>query len=566
MDQEIQKKEIHEKEVKVQEAVGRQQKSTTEFKIGAGGLSGIGILFVLIGFVILVKNYMPPFVQGMLMFTFFAVVWLVSRLAVVRLSEKLSLGLSCASILGLYLSVVVNYQSFETLPRYLALGILILIGMISWVDAFLSQSALISCMSFGGYLFFALFLPWGKTIPEFAVMAVIMLGLNLLWHLGAVGERKELVRVIHGSFFVLHTLFYGITLLFIQPEGGLTTVFIYVILAVSLLNFFYSRNRNIGFFCIWLCGSIFQISLLMGIFLGIEMTGGEIEFLLLLIPAAVNLLLLIWKRFQWHWQGLFYQAVILVFLVAVEKPMWPGLAASLVLFGAGLLMIREKRLLHELIMSFYFYIYLAVQFDRPWIIPAQLAFLLVITVLCQCVPRLRSTKGAPLVYINISLMGLSLLMLLGERNQANYISNTVVLAVAVAAVLILWRERFCLSGRLRGLMLVLVLSYMVFIYQITLPVMVSILLMGVAVVSVIAGFIRRETALRIFGLCMALFVCVKVIVYDYWDLELLPKSILLMAVGVIAIAISIVYAVLEQKQKKMKIEEQQEGEKNETVI
>ncbi len=136
------------------------------------------------------------------------------------------------------------------------------------------------------------------------------------------------------------------------------------------------------------------------------------------------------------------------------------------------------------------------------------------------------------------------------------------LVLAVAAVLLLWRERCCLPGRARGLMLVLVLTYMVFIYQITLPVMVSLLLMGVAAVSIVVGFIRRETGLRIFGLCLALFVCAKVIVYDYWDLDLLPKSILLLVVGMIAIAISVIYAVLEQRQKKMKTEEKQ----NETVI
>ena len=561
MEQEVQKREVKE-----QENVTGQQKSSTEFKVGAGVLSGIGILFVLIGFVILVKNYMPPFVQGMLMLTFFAVIWLCSRLFVFRLSEKLSLGLSCASMVGLYLSAVVNYHIFQTMPLYLAVGILALIGIISWADAFLSRSALLSCMSFGGYLLFALFLPWGETIPEFCVMMAVTLGINLLWHFGAAGERRELIRVIHGACFALYSIFYGIVLMFLQPEGGLTCVLIYMILVVILLNFFYSRNRNVGLFCVWLCGSIFQISLLMGILLGIKMTHGEMDFLLLLIPAGINLLLLFWRKFQWHWQGLFYQTVVLVFLVAVEKPIWPGMAASLVLFGAGLLMIREKRLLHELVMSFYFYIYLAVQLQRPWIVPAQLACLLAITVLCLYVPRLRSKKGAPLVYTNISLMGLSLLMLLGERNQANYVSNTVVLVLAVASVMILWRERCYLSGKLRGLMLVLALTYMVFIYQITLPVMVSILLMGVALVSIVAGFIRREAALRIFGLCMALFVCVKVIVYDFWGLALLPKSILLMVVGMAAIAIAVVYAILEQKQKRMKIEEQQEEKEHETVI
>ena len=113
----------------IREAVGRnmqryrenarkRENASVEFKIGAGVLSGIGILFVLVALVLLIKNFLPPFMQGMLMFVFFAVVWLVSQLGVARISQKLALGLSGASILGLYLSAVVNYHVFETLPLY----------------------------------------------------------------------------------------------------------------------------------------------------------------------------------------------------------------------------------------------------------------------------------------------------------------------------------------------------------------------------------------------------------------------------------------------------------------
>lgn len=544
------------------ENVRKRDKTSAEFKVGAGVLSGIGILFVLIGFVILVKNYMPPVVQGMLMFSFFAVVWLAARLAVARFSEKLSKGLAAASVLGLYLSVIVNYHVLKTLPLHLALGLMVLVGLISWMDAALGRSVLLSVMSFGGYLFFSLFLPWGGTVPECIVMMAVIAVMNLLWHLGAAGERRELIRLIHASFFMVYSLIYGIIFWISRPAGGWTAVFAYLILMAGILNFFYCRSRSAEIFCIWLCGGIFQIALLMVCLVGREIGGGGSEYYLLLILAAVNLVLLFFKRFQWHWQGLYYQAVLLVFLVAVEEPVWPGLIAGIVLFGTGLLMIREKRLFHELVLSIYFYLYIGAQLDPPWGIPAQLAFLLVITVLCTYVSKLRSSKSAAFVYTNVSLMGLSLLWLLGQRGQANYISNTVVLVLAVAAVLLLWRERCCLPGRVRGLMLVLVLTYMVFIYQITLPVMVSLLLMGVAAVSIVVGFIRREMGLRIFGLCLALFVCAKVIVYDYWDLDLLPKSILLLVVGMIAIAISVIYAVLEQRQKKMKTEEKQ----NETVI
>ena len=47
---------------------------------------------------------------------------------------------------------------------------------------------------------------------------------------------------------------------------------------------------------------------------------------------------------------------------------------------------------------------------------------------------------------------------------------------------------------------------------------------------------------------MAIIVCVKLIAYDFSELETMAKAILFLAVGVIALAISFLYIYLEKKE------------------
>lgn len=534
------------------ENVKKQQKASVEFKIGAGVLSGIGILFVLVATVILVRNFLPQFVQGMLMFAFFALVWVVSQLGIVRVSQKMATGLTGASIIGLYISVMVNYHVFDTLPPYWAQGILVLIAVLSWLNGFFTGSAVIQCMSFGGYLIFFMFLPWNAGVPEFVLLLITMAGLNLMWNLGAAGENKEWVRLIHMLCCGVFLLGYGIFLLIDLPGDSLTLVFIYGILMTGLLNFFYVRSEGMGAFAAWICCGVFQTAFLAGLVIAMQFREEFIQSQLLLVLAALNLLLLLWKKFQWHSMGLYYQVFFLLLFLVEGQWIWPGIVAALVLFALGVCMIREKLLSHELTMSIYFFVFIGIVVPSLWVAPVELAYLLGFTLLCLYVPKLRSRREAALVYTNVSLIGVMLLGLWVDRlsMEPNYIADTIVLVLAILTVLLLWRKRCHMPEQIQGLILGLVLTYMIFVYRIQLPVVVSIALMVVAVGAILAGFIRNEVALRIYGLALSLFVCAKVVVYDYWDLELLPKSILLLVVGLIAIGISIIYAVLEHSQRK----------------
>lgn len=531
-----------------------RQRSSVEFKIGAGILSGIGILFVLVATGILVRNFLPRAVQGMLLLAFFALVWVAAQIGIVRLSKKLALGLTAGSILGVYWAVSWNFHVFETLPPYWALGAAVLVAVLSWLNGYFTRSCVLQCMSFAGFLTLSLFLPWNQGVAELILLLVVLVGLNLMWFLGAVGEHRDVVRLIHMIFYSFCSFVFGIVLLLDIPGEGPAMALIYAIVTAGILNFMYaaSRGKGSGAFIVWIVCNLAQISYLVGLIIVRQYQGDYVLPQLALVLVGLNLLLLLARKFRWYDMGLYFQSFALLLFVVEGDLAWPGIVAAVLLMAAGLLLVKEHRLAHQLTMSIYFFFFLSIVTPSSWLTPVELAFLLTFTVLCLYVPALRDKKEGALVYTNVSLMGLMLLNLWARRFwwEPTYIQDTLVLVLVVLAVLLLWRDRCHLPQRIQGLMLGLVLTYMIFVYRIHLPVIMSIALMVIAIGAIIAGFIRNERALRIYGLTLSLFVCAKIVVYDYWDLELWPKSILLLSVGLIAIGISVIYAVLEHRQRK----------------
>jgi hypothetical protein len=87
------------------------------------------------------------------------------------------------------------------------------------------------------------------------------------------------------------------------------------------------------------------------------------------------------------------------------------------------------------------------------------------------------------------------------------------------------------------------------VYVLSLASMVS------ALICVIAGFISRTKALRLYGLVLTLLCAIKLITYDVRDLETLLRIVSLIGGGIICFAISALYSYLEKRLEKTAIEE-----------
>ena len=128
-------------------------------------------------------------------------------------------------------------------------------------------------------------------------------------------------------------------------------------------------------------------------------------------------------------------------------------------------------------------------------------------------------------------------------------------------IIVAFRARYGLAVPKKYLLLAGFLVYMIFTSHFETSVIVSILLMVVAIGCVAAGFLLKDKVYRICGLVMAILVCVKLVVYDFGELESLPKAILFLTVGLIALGISFIYIYLEKREDKEEKEETVESAK-----
>lgn len=107
----------------------------------------------------------------------------------------------------------------------------------------------------------------------------------------------------------------------------------------------------------------------------------------------------------------------------------------------------------------------------------------------------------------------------------------------------------------RYLLLAGVWSFYALICCVDSPVLASILLMVAALGCVGIGFKKSDKVARISGLGMAIFVCMKLVLYDFAKVQAIHKMIVFLVVGVLALVISFLYILLDKSAEKKNMPE-----------
>ena len=126
--------------------------------------------------------------------------------------------------------------------------------------------------------------------------------------------------------------------------------------------------------------------------------------------------------------------------------------------------------------------------------------------------------------------------------------NTLLIALfGTATVVLRFTDKYEMDFKLKYLVLVLFWSYMVLQTEFEVSLISSLLLMVIAITSVIMGFVLSRKEVRVYGLVSSLFVCLKVLFYDFGETPIQERMLLFLLVGVIILSISFIYILLEKK-------------------
>lgn len=235
---------------------------------------------------------------------------------------------------------------------------------------------------------------------------------------------------------------------------------------------------------------------------------------------------------------------ILLLMNGKEIPYAYVLLAGTIL---SMFLVHEWSTYQEIVLTFSL-AFFALSHLMPMIkLPAFSGILFVSILLFNNVNCMRD-KGILVFNVSVLIGQIGALIALANPIYRNsYITYLCMFVFVLAYLVLTLQEKYYKNFKHRELIIVIFLTYMALIVKTNIPVINSILIMLIALVSVTAGFVKKDKPVRIYGLVLSLCTCGKIALYDYWGAPILQKTILFFVVGVIALVIAGIYIILEKK-------------------
>ncbi len=577
-----------------QEIYNRPAKKTDmEFGIGAVVLSIVGALFIIAALVIFGLNFMDNLQQGIFFYVLAGIVIAFSEFVLRKHLERFAQAVTGIGVCVLYTATILNYLYLHTMNSVAALLATVAVSVFALLLSRKRESASLRMIGILGCYISLMPLDKFESQMEFIIPCVILLIVNVIYLLLPVSKNDRAVRNVHSTanavaaaylmgmawaselsaawvfaflvaLVLIHYLIYNDT----ELEGSLSGFYIsghmllhalltfvvwdekfYIVAAIVLALvhcagiLLYREKGNYRWFGLH-CFAVYYV------IVASTVTMKEFMISVAVLYIAYQVLSRIWNEEirTMNFVVMIFTAMIFLFNMQSDTNMQYVLLAVQVLSVVG---IQYDKAFHEILLMSVLWAFGLFGFDQFAIaLPLSLIFLLACVTLFTRVDMYQSSKVKTLITFAWVYNVISLLASVFEMGDPNRISMTIVLLAESALLMLLFSEA---SGtkqenvvKCRTHALSIFFTYMVFAFGIELPIAVSILLMVIAVASVAAGFWLKIKSVRIYGLCMSLFVCVKLLLVDFADAQSADRVISFFVVGVIALAISYLYMRIER--------------------
>ncbi|CDD47604.1 putative uncharacterized protein [Firmicutes bacterium CAG:534] len=582
---------------------------SVEFKIGIHVFSLIGALFILAAFVTFGFYFLKGAFQGICIYMAAFALVLFSELFLRRKMQKFAGVITGIGIGCLYAANIVNYLVLHLVNGIIAVLLTLLIAAATiWLSR-KRDSVVIRLIGLIGCYVCLYPIHGFETELSFFVLTVILFIVNVAGVLFPNQSRAAAILAVHAA---LNVIFTGALLII----AGLDHVQATYLAALLLSSFIFmeimafvnrKREKDNEIFIITCIGSGL---LLFMMFLLETITGEQLVGLIMAaVTVAVSMLFfLLWeKEDERKWAQVYFAAGLFLLIGAfsdqpVEQTITVGVifliarignrqrqltaleaiaAVAVGLTGIGLsgsvyayilaallvllsFRINKLYVFHEIVTTASVLViwFLKCEWfrlynwgmDGKWFYPVAVLLLMLLFLLFHHLQGLRDKKQEVYNIVSLCFIGIFCLLPLFEGHLWTRIA---IMAAGTLAAFLLLRKRYGLYWKGNTLLWAGFFS----LYSITgnfgSPVVSSILIMAVAFFLVGIGFRHKEKMERITGLVLAALVCLKLVLYDFREAELLYRMIVFLIVGVMALGISFLYMFLEKKmaQKKAEVKE-----------
>lgn len=197
--------------------------------------------------------------------------------------------------------------------------------------------------------------------------------------------------------------------------------------------------------------------------------------------------------------------------------------------------------------AYYFYDY---GLEFKWFYPVSAGIVLLLFLIFNHAPWLKGADQFSYNIISVTVMGILYLIAMFGHDLA---MGLAMMALGGITIVILFGKRYRMYVPRRYLLLAGFWSLYALITCVDSPVLASILLMVAALGCVGTGFKLADKLARVCGLAMAVFVCLKLVLYDFAKVQMIHKMLVFLVVGILALVISFLYILLDRSARKKKI-------------
>ena len=181
-----------------------------------------------------------------------------------------------------------------------------------------------------------------------------------------------------------------------------------------------------------------------------------------------------------------------------------------------------------------------------------LGVVLLFTFLINYIKRI---KGRNFVVFNWFALIWSLILLIsGSRidfSAEGILIFSIGAVFGLALVILLMNKEYGMPFCRKYIMIPAYLTFISFLVPLESGFVLSIILMAIAVISVIIGFVLKEKSIRVYGLILSIVICAKIALIDFVAIgDVKSKTIMYILVGALALAIGCIYMVLEARESK----------------
>ncbi len=585
----------HVKEIQPQkiEKSAQKRKTDMEFGVGAVVLSVVGALFIIAALVTFGLNFMDNLAQGIFFYVLAGVVIAFSEFALRKHLERFAQAVTGMGVCVLYTATILNYLYLHTINSIVAILITVVISIFALLLSRKRESDSLRMIGILGCYISLMPLDRFDSQMEFIIPCVILVIINIIYLLLPLQRNDKVVRNVHAAANMVASTY----LLIMAWVSDLSAAWIFAFVTVMVVV------QYAIYFGTELVGSLKGFYITGQILLHLLLAFAVMEETFYIVaPLALALVhgVAYWfyRDMKCKWMGLYgWTGVVLlscasqelsVFLVGTAivfviykilawklgelqvADMLVSIFSALVLimnldresggnmqyvllaaFVISIVFLEYRKVFHESLIMTVLWMFAMFGFESLAVsILLALTLLLMCLVLFTKIGAYRSEKNNILIVFAWIYNAIGLLVCFMGLYEKTAVVLTILLLVESILLMVLFSEG---SGtktenimRGRTFALAIFYSLMVFAFDIELPIIESIILMIIAVASVGVGFLLKIKGVRIYGLCLSLFVCAKLLLVDFANAQSADRVISFLVVGIIALGISYLYMRIER--------------------